>query len=485
MAYDLLVIGGGSGGIACAKAAAQLGKRVALCNFVTPSPAGTTWGLGGTCVNVGCVPKKLMHQAALLGQSVKDATGFGWPASCGAHDWSRLVAAVRSHVKSLSFMYRSQLSFDRNIDYLNARASFVDSTTVKLVDAKGDETYLTSRATVVAVGGRPRSLRIPGSEHCITSDDLFSLETPPGRTLVVGGSYVALECAGFLRGLGYRVCVLVRSELLRGFDRDMVDRVRANLEACGVRFVFGATPTAVVRNAQGGKECTWQRGGIAESEVFDTVLMAVGRAPSTAALSLDAAGVVVSANGKIPTVCEQTNVPNIYAIGDVMDGASLDPPCHLTELSPVAIRAGQLLAARLFGGGSETMSYATIPTTVFTPLEYGFCGLTESAAESIHGRRGIEVYHSAFKPLEWVPSRPDDECYVKLICTADSSRVVGLHICGPNAADVTQGFAVAMRMGATKADFDSTFGIHPSVAEAFVSLTAAKRDGTPPRASGC
>ena len=224
--YDLLVIGGGSGGLACSKAAAKLGKKVAVCDFVKPSPAGTTWGLGGTCVNVGCIPKKLMHQAALLGEGMKDAASYGWEVPPEPkHSWETMVGAVTMHVKSLNFGYRADL-MSNAVKYYNAYATFVDEKTVKAVDKKGKETTITADKFVIAVGGRPRYPDIPGAkEHCITSDDVFSMKTPPGKTLVVGASYVALECAGLLHGVGFDTTVLMRSVPLRGFDAHMAGLV--------------------------------------------------------------------------------------------------------------------------------------------------------------------------------------------------------------------------------------------------------------------
>ena len=378
-----------------------------------------------------------------------------------------------------------------NVEYLNARATFVDPTTVEIVDSKGATKKISSDTIVIAVGGRPRYLEIPGVEHCVTSDDIFSLDKPPGKTLVVGASYVALECAGFLNGIGFEVCVLVRSEVLRGFDREMVAHVTEDMKHNGVRFVDQAEPVNISINKNGRKECTWIRNDSAETDDFDTVLLAVGREPCTRTLGLKEAAVTVNPkNWKIPTKNDQTNVPNIYAIGDVVDETSLNPPTSLTELTPVAIRTGRLLADRLYGGASTTMDYDFIPTAVFTPLEYGLCGLSEEAAINLYGKGCIEVYHSYFKPLEWALTASGREDrgwgYVKLICNlANSSRIVGLHVCGPNSAEITQGFALAMRMGATKADFDSTLGLHPTVAEVFTTLSTTKSSCKKVEPAGC
>ena len=249
--FDLIVIGGGSGGLAASKAAANLGKSVAVFDFVKPSPQGTTWGLGGTCVNVGCIPKKLMHQAAQLGEARADSTYYGWEIAEEEHDWETMVAGVQNYVKSMNFAYRTQC-MTNDVMYIDAFATFVDTHKLEATTKAGATTEYTADQFVVCTGGRPRYLDIPGAkEHCITSDDLFSLAAPPGKTLVVGASYVALECAGFLHGLGFETTVLVRSVPLRGFDAQMAGLVVDHMRELGVEFV-GATPTSVERLDNGG-----------------------------------------------------------------------------------------------------------------------------------------------------------------------------------------------------------------------------------------
>ena len=235
--YDLLVIGGGSGGLACSKQAAELGKRVAMLDFVKPSPAGSKWGLGGTCVNVGCIPKKLMHQAALLGEATHDAPSFGWTGvDKPAHDWNTLVSNVQNHIKSLNFGYRVEMR-NKNVKYINALGKFVGPHRVQTTDKKGKVAEITAARIVVAVGGRPKPIPCEGGELAIDSDDMFSLSKAPGKTLVVGASYVALECAGFLTGLGFDTTVMVRSILLRGFDQDMAGRIGDYMEKRGTKFI--------------------------------------------------------------------------------------------------------------------------------------------------------------------------------------------------------------------------------------------------------
>jgi thioredoxin reductase (NADPH) len=272
-----------------------------------------------------------------------------------------------------------------------------------------------------------------GGEHSITSDDVFSLKESPKKTLVVGASYIALECAGFLAGLSLDVTVMVRSILLRGFDRDIADKIGDDMEQNHhVKFVRGVVPERIVKNENGTKTVHWTGGG---SDTYDTVLAAIGRYADTSKLGLVAAGVKTNAkNGKIVCINEQTNVPHVYAIGDVVQ----DVP----ELTPVAIQSGRMLANRLYQSGvSEAMDYNLIATTVFTPTEYGAIGMSEEDAIAKHGEEGVEVYHSSFTPLEWslTAGRPENTCYAKLVCDKnDSNRVIGLHYLGPDAGEVVQ-----------------------------------------------
>lgn len=474
--YDLLVIGGGSGGLACAKKASKLGAKVALLDYVKPSWAGSTWGLGGTCVNVGCIPKKLMHQASLLGEGVHDAHAYGWT-NLGDKklDWAALVQAVQDHIGSLNFGYRVQLR-EENVKYLNKLGRFVGPNEVEAKGKDGSTEIITAKRIVIAVGGRPRPLGIPGQELSVSSDDLFSLQKSPGKTLVVGASYVALECAGFLAAFGYDTTVMVRSILLRGFDRDMSQRIGTYMEEHAVKFIKESSPVSLSKTPAGRILVKWQTG----EDEFDTVVAAVGRNADLKGLNLEAAGVKIDEkSGKIPTTEERTNVNNIYALGDVLLGTP--------ELTPVAIETGKLLAKRLFGGSTEAMNYELVCTTVFTPLEYSCCGLSEEAARERFGDDALEVYHSNFTPLEWTVShRETNACYIKvLVNLADNERVVGVHYLGPNAGEVMQGYGVAMKMGMTYRDLVSTVGIHPTTSEELTKLDITKRSGEDPTKTGC
>uniref|UniRef100_A0A8C0RPE0 Thioredoxin-disulfide reductase n=1 Tax=Canis lupus familiaris TaxID=9615 RepID=A0A8C0RPE0_CANLF len=555
--YDLLVIGGGSGGLACAKEAAQLGKKVAVVDYVEPSPRGTKWGLGGTCVNVGCIPKKLMHQAALLGSMIRDAPHYGWDvAQPVLHDWRTMAEAVQNHVKSLNWGHRVQLQ-DRKVTYFNVKASFVNEHTVCGVAKGGKETLLSAEHIVIATGGRPRypthallghreSLQFLGSleglqphalgpslhlhtlplsaplppspqprvwvkrkalkgkeekatgraplpshlaqiegalEYGITSDDIFWLKESPGKTLVVGASYVALECAGFLTGLGLDTTIMIRSIPLRGFDQQMSSLVTEYMASQGTRFLRGCTPSRVRRLPDGQLQVTWENltSGKEDVGTFDTVLWAIGRIPETKSLNLEKAGVNTNPNSQkiLVNAQEATSVPHIYAIGDVAEGRP--------ELTPTAIMAGRLLAQRLCGQASDVMDYDNVPTTVFTPLEYGCVGLSEEEAVTRHGEEHVEVYHAYYKPLEFtVAERDASQCYVKMVCLRKPPQLVlGLHFLGPNAGEVTQGFALGIKCGASYAQVMRTVGIHPTCAEEVAKLRITKRSGLDPTVTGC
>ncbi|OXB83595.1 UNVERIFIED_CONTAM: hypothetical protein H355_011414, partial [Colinus virginianus] len=485
--YDLIVIGGGSGGLAAAKEAAKYDKKVMVLDFVTPTPLGNSWGLGGTCVNVGCIPKKLMHQAALLGQALQDSRKFGWQFTEEVkHNWMTMTESVQNYIGSLNWGYRVALR-EKKVTYENAYGEFVGPHTVKATNKRGVEKLYTAERFLIATGERPRYLGIPGDkEYCISSDDLFSLPYCPGKTLVVGASYVALECAGFLAGLGLDVTVMVRSILLRGFDQDMANKIGEYMEEHGINFIREFVPIKVEQVEEGtpGRLKVTAKSTkddqVIEGE-YNTVLLAIGRDACTRKIGLDKVGVKINEKtGKIPVDdMEQTNVPYIYAIGDILQDR--------LELTPVAIQAGRLLVRRLYAGSTTKCDYVNVPTTVFTPLEYGACGYSEENAIQKFGEENIEVYHSHFWPLEWtVPSRDNNKCYAKIICNIqDNERVVGFHVLGPNAGEVTQGFAAAMKCGLIKEQLDSTIGIHPVCAEVFTTLSITKRSGESTLQSGC
>uniref|UniRef100_A0A3Q0RVS0 Thioredoxin reductase 2 n=1 Tax=Amphilophus citrinellus TaxID=61819 RepID=A0A3Q0RVS0_AMPCI len=403
--YDMLVIGGGSGGLACSK-------------------EGTKWGLGGTCVNVGCIPKKLMHQAALLGTAVKDLN---------------YSVAVQNHVKSLNWGHRVQLQ-DKKVKYMNLKGSLVDEHTVRGLNKAGKETILTAKNIVIATGGRPKyPTNIPGAvEHGITSDDIFWLKKSPGKT------YCSLN--KLLHILGVVVEIFVMFEFGCPpflFVQQMAGLVTDYMEAYGTRFAWKSVPNRVDKLPSGALQVTWtntQTGG-EHKDTFDCVLWAVGRAPETKALGLDKLGIQLNKEtGKIIVGADESaSVPNIYAFGDIGEGRP--------ELTPTAIKAGKLLARRLAGQSAELMNYDNVPTTVFTPLEYSCVGLSEEEAEKRHGKDRIEVYHAFYKPLEFtVAERDASQCYIKVVCErGGNGKILGLHFTGPNAGEVAQGFAMSFQ----------------------------------------
>uniref|UniRef100_A0A8D3BDJ6 thioredoxin-disulfide reductase (NADPH) n=1 Tax=Scophthalmus maximus TaxID=52904 RepID=A0A8D3BDJ6_SCOMX len=494
--YDLVVIGGGSGGLACSKEAAQLGQKVAVLDYVEPTVKGTKWGLGGTCVNVGCIPKKLMHQAALLGAAVKDAKKYGWQITGPVcHDWATMAEAVHNHVRSLNWGHRVQLQ-DKKVKYLNLKGSLVDKHTVKGLSKAGKETILTAKNVVIASGGRPKCpTNVPGAmEHGITSDDIFWLKNlcvySPSvhanqalESLTCCCSDVALECAGFLTGVGMDTTVMVRSIALRGFDQQIAGLVTDYMKTYGTKFAWKCVPKRVDKLSSGALQVTWTdtQTGNDHKDTFDSVLWAVGRAPETKALGLDKLGVQLNKEtGKIVLGAdESTSVPNIYAFGDIGEGRP--------ELTPTAIKAGKLLAQRLAGQTTELMNYDSVATTVFTPLEYGCVGLSEEEAEKRHGKDGIEVYHAFYKPLEFtVAERDASQCYIKVVCErAGDQKILGLHFTGPNAGEVTQGFAMGFQCGATYSHLLQTVGIHPTCAEEVVKVNITKRSGLDATVTGC
>uniref|UniRef100_A0A3P9MQB4 thioredoxin-disulfide reductase (NADPH) n=1 Tax=Oryzias latipes TaxID=8090 RepID=A0A3P9MQB4_ORYLA len=411
-----------------------------------------------------------MHQAALLGTAVKDAQRYGWQISgTVSHDWATMAEAVQNYVKSLNWGHRVQLQ-DKKVTYLNLKGTLVDKHTIRGLSKAGKETILTAKNIVLATGGRPKyPSNVPGAlEHGITT---------------CSHSDVALECAGFLTGIGLDTTVMVRTIALRGFDQQMAGLVTDHLESYGTRFEWKSVPTRVEKLSSGALKVTWTntQTGCEHSDTFDSLLWAVGRAPETKALGLDKLGVQISKEtGKIIVgPDESSSLPNIYAFGDIGEGRP--------ELTPTAIKAGRLLAHRLAARSSELMNYDNVATTVFTPLEYGCVGLSEEEAEKRHGKDGIEVYHAFYKPLEFtVAQRDSSQCYIKVICErAGHRKILGLHFLGPNAGEVLQGFSLALQCGATYGQLMQTVGIHPTSAEELVKINITKRSGLDPTVTGC
>lgn len=468
--YDFFVIGGGSGGLAAAKAAAAIsGVKVAVADFVKPSPAGTTWGLGGTCVNVGCIPKKLMHISSLYRETQGDVHPIGWETK-SSHSWSKMVKEVDSYIKGLNYGAKTELA-EASIKYYNKFATFSGPNEVELEDKKGNKEKVTAKYILIACGGRPNLGGVPGAEECcISSDDIFWRKEPVGKTLVVGASYIALETAGFTAGFGFDTTVMVRSILLRGFDEECAKRIGDYMEKKGVKFVREKVPSKYEKTADGKIKVFVDD---KEFDIYDTVFVAIGRNGCGSWLNLEKVGIPYDKSGKVTVnKDDSTNVPSIFAIGDICKG--------VPELTPVAIQAGRLLVKRLFGNGTKFMDYNNICTTVFTPIEYGTVGYSEEAAIKEKGKDNIKIYHALAKPLEWALNehRAEDYGFFKVITDkTDNEKVIGCHILGPNAGEVIQCLGVAVLAGCTKEHLDDCVGIHPTFAEGLTTLSDEKIDG--------
>jgi len=477
--YDLFVLGGGSGGCAAVLEAAKLnpGASLAIADFVTPAegPMGTTWGVGGTCVNVGCIPKKLMHIAATMGDvNETDAPAYGWEVGPKKHDWKTMCDRVHGYIKTELNEGLTDGFAANGVTYYNKYATLVDRHTIKLTDKDGNEETVTAKYILLAAGGRPNTGTFEGKELCISSDDLFWLDKPPGKTLVIGAAYIALECGGMLTGMGYDVTVMVRSQLLRGFDRECVDKIGAYMEHHGTKFAMKSSPKKFVKGTDKAVGCHFVQDGAEKYEEFDTVLLAIGRKGECEKLGLENAGVWFdSHSGKVEAVCERTNVPNIFCIGDLV--------ANRLELTPVAKMAGKKVVRRLNGETKVGMDYTNIATTVFTPLEYGMVGLNSEEAEEKFGPDGYEAISKVVKPLEWIlsPGRDNDanKAFMKIIVQSSNDRIVGFHYCGPNAGELTQAMALAVKCKATKDMLTETIGIHPTSAEYMTTIDTKKADG--------
>jgi glutathione reductase (NADPH) len=441
--FDLLIIGAGSGGVRAGRLAAQRGARVAVAE---------SGALGGTCVNVGCIPKKLYSFAAHYSESFEEAAGFGWRVGASSFDWETLKATRRVEIGRLNCIY-GQLLEGAGARIVHGRARVVGPHEAEVAGAR----YRSDRI-VIATGGWPVLADVPGGERAISSNEIFDLARFPGRLVVIGGGYIACEFASIFNGLGARVTQLYRGEqILRGFDLDIRNFVAAEMAKKGVEIRVGAKVRALEDAGGGATRVVLADGSAVEA---DAVLCATGRAPNTAGLGLEAAGVALDVNGAVVVddrYC--TNVPSIYAVGDVIDRV---------QLTPVAIAEATALVDDLFGGAGRRVDYLQIPTAVFTDPNIGTIGLAESDARGRFEK--IRVYRCEFRPLRHTLSGSSERTLMKLVVDDANDRVVGLHMVGADAGETIQGFAVAMRAGATKAVFDATLGIHPTAAEEFVTM---------------
>jgi len=444
--YDLIAIGGGSGGLSAAERAAKYGAKTAVIEKGL---------MGGTCVNVGCVPKKVMWYAGMLSHALDDAQGYGFGVKRLGHDWKKLVAGRQEYIKGINDWYHTYLS-DSNIDEIAGEASFVDAKTLQVNGEK-----ITADHIVIAPGTTPVTPDIPGAELGMTSDGFFALNESPRRIAVVGSGYIAVEIAGLLRALGCDVTLVIRGEtVLRGFDAMLRTVLMEEMMGAGINMMSSMQIEKVEREDDESLTLHCSQGHVISG--FDEILWAIGREPLTADLNLAAAGVEMDGRGYIPAdEFQNTNVDNIYAVGDVTGQAAL---------TPVAIAAARRLADRLFDNQTDRkLDYTDIPTVVFSHPPIGTVGLSEEQAREQHGD-AVKVYTSQFTPMYNALTEHKTQTAMKLVCVGAQEKVVGIHLIGLGADEMLQGFAVALKMGATKKDLDDTVAIHPSSAEEFVTM---------------
>lgn len=447
--FDLLVVGGGSGGVRAARMAAQAGAKVLLVEG---------GAMGGTCVNVGCIPKKLYSYAAHYAESFEEASGFGWAISeKPLFDWELLKANRRKEISRLNAVYLKLLD-NSGVQLVNGWATLIDGHTVRV---KGIN--YRAKNILIATGGTPMVPAIDGSEYVITSNEMFDLAVFPKRLLVVGGGYIASEFASIFNGLGAQVTQLYRGEeILRGFDQDVREFLSVEMRKSGVDLRTN-TDVAKIAKTESGLTVSLKDG---QTLQVDAILYATGRTPNVEGIGLDAVGVKQSKTGGIEVNEQyQTSVPSIYALGDVT---------ARIQLTPVALGEAMTLVDHLFGQDKRKMDYDLIPTAVFTHPNVATVGYSESEARQTFNK--IRIYRSEFKALKHTLSGSSERTMMKMIVDDSTDRVVGMHMVGADAGEVIQGFAVAMKAGATKAVFDSTIGIHPTAAEEFVSMRTALED---------
>ncbi|MCL2925829.1 MAG: glutathione-disulfide reductase [Trichodesmium sp. MAG_R04] len=442
--YDLFVIGAGSGGLASSKRAASYGAKVAIAENDL---------VGGTCVIRGCVPKKLMVYGSRFSHLYKDAVGYGWSEVRPSFDWHKLIDAVNTEVLRLNKLHISFLE-KAGVELIEEYAKFIDPHTIEVGDRK-----VTAEKILIAVGGKAEKIDIPGIEHSITSREMFHLKDQPKRMAVWGGGYIGVEFAGILNGVGTEVTQIIRrNSILRGFDQDICSNIQEGMAKHGINFRTNTNVEKIEKVSEGLK--VYLSGENAEPLIVDTLLCATGRKPNLAGLNIENAGVETLRGAVAVSHNCRTTQPNIYAIGDCIDKANL---------TPIAIAQGRAFADTEFGNISRTVPLENIPTAVFSEPEAGTVGLTEAAAKEKFGN-SVKCYRAKFRPMFHSLTGADEKVMVKLVVESNTERVLGVHMVGKDAAEIIQGMAIAINMGATKADFDRTIAIHPSTAEEFVTL---------------
>nr|WP_199046059.1 glutathione-disulfide reductase [Dyella sp. ASV24] len=444
--FDLIVLGAGSGGLATAIRAARHGARVAL---LEPG------ALGGTCVNVGCVPKKALWYAGQLAQEQRLALDYGFASSPGPLDWEHFRQLRQHYIDGIRQRYASNLAA-AGIQVFAETGRFVSA---DIIATSGGE-ELHSARIAIATGGRPRRLDLPGFDLGMVSDDIFALRSLPKRIAVIGGGYIAVEFAGLFNALGSDVSLHVRHRMLTDFDVELVDALEQHMGEAGIKVTRQVEVTGLHRE---GETIVIDDAVNGPCGTYDAVLWAIGRVPNSERLDLEAAGVRVDEAGYVVTDgWQNTNVDGIFAVGDITGRP---------ELTPVAVAAGRRLADRLFGGQPDSrLDYDNIPSVVFAEPPLAMVGLTESEARERHGEQ-VRVYRARFTPLQWAVSGRHHKSLMKIICAGEDERVVGIHVLGGGADEMLQGFAVAMKMGLRKRDLDATVAIHPSSAEELVLMS--------------
>ncbi len=446
--YDYIAIGGGSGGIASINRAAMYGKKCAIIEANH---------LGGTCVNLGCVPKKVMWYGAQVAEAMhKYAPDYGFDIEVKGFDFKKLVETRQKYIGNIHRSYENNLA-KNNVEVINGFAKFVDA---KTVEVNGE--HITADHILIATGGRPVFPDIKGAEYGIDSDGFFALEHLPERVAVVGAGYVAVEIAGVLRSLGSEVDLYVRQHApLRSFDHSIVNVLLEEMDKEGIKLHTHSTLKEVVKNEDGSLTIELEDG---QSQTVDCLIWAVGREPATDVINLDVTGVETNSIGKVKVdKFQNTNVEGIYAVGDIIENS--------IDLTPVAVAAGRRLSERLFNNKpNEHLDYNLVPTVIFTHPPIGTVGLSEMQAIEQYGEEDVKCYTSTFTPMYSAVTQHRQKCTMKLVCLGEEEKIIGLHGIGFGVDEMIQGFAVAIKMGATKADFDNTVAIHPTGAEEFVTM---------------
>jgi glutathione reductase (NADPH) len=444
--FDLFVIGAGSGGIATARRAAEYGARVGIAENDR---------LGGTCVNRGCVPKKLMVYASHFPSIFEEARGYGWSEVKSTLNWEAMITAVNKEVDRLNEIYQRMLD-NSKVEVFRSHARFIDPHTIEVGDKK-----VTADKVLIAVGGKPFLPNILGIEHAITSNEMFHLKEQPKRIVIIGGGHIGCEFACIMNGLGTEVTQVIRGDkILRGFDDDLRTEIQAGMARHGIRLLNNSKLIAIEKYPE-GITVSVGTGDTAETVIADVVsLAAVGRKPNIQNLGLENTGVQLHDGAIVVDKYNQTAEANIYAVGDCTD---------TIQLTPVAINEGRAFADTVFGGKSRVMSYENVPSAIFTTPEAATVGLTEAEAREQYGE-AVKVFYTRFRPMYYTLAGKEEKTMMKLLVDGNTDKVIGAHMVGDHASEIIQGIAIALKAGATKADFDSTVGIHPTAAEEFVTL---------------